>query len=288
MARLLVAPQQEKTWVGGENSCTWLDTASPERQHVPPSWEPLMSSRSVCTLIALLAAPFPAMAQEHLVPEDSQFTRADLPPNATLLAPYHEMIITVLEDAFAEDVRARLIAMPSFSPEYALGLKETDGAWSIFHFQSEVQLWSYENLRMLRDFPADLMPSQAAAIDEAIAGYDAELPDDYHDVGTGAACETPIPAALGEDLLALWTALLLETRYGDIPNLGRDGTDYHFSMRRGGRLMAGKVWEPAPESAPGAMVSITETMRNLCFTADANLLAQLEPQVESLLARLED
>jgi len=244
-----------------------------------------MPLRTACKLVVLLAAT-PLAAQEHLVPEDSQFTRADLPPNATLLAPYHDMILTVLKDAFAEDVRARLIAMPSYSPEYALGLKERDGDWSIFHFQSEVQLWSYENLRMLRDIPADLMPSQAGAINDAIAGYEAGLPADYHDVGTGAACETQIPAALGEDLLDLWTALLLGTRYGDIPNLGRDGTDYHFSMTAEHGLMAGKAWEPAPESATGAMVSITETMRNLCFTGDGNLQAQLQPQIESLLARL--
>lgn len=243
--------------------------------------------RSYLSILGVLAWMLAgsANADEHLQPEDSQFTRASLPPGATLLAPYHEMIINVLAGAFAQDVRARLIAMPSFTPEYALGIKENDGAYKIFHLASEAQLWSYENLRLLHQLADDnVLPSEADHIAEAIAEYEAELPGDYHDVKT-TYCEMEIPAPLGRDLLAVWEKLLLETRYGDQPPLGRDGIDYHFSMTADGMLMGGKVWEPDPNSKTGAMVSITDTMKNLCLTGDRNLLAQLEPQVTDMLGR---
>jgi hypothetical protein len=226
-----------------------------------------------------------ASANEHLRPEDSQFTRASLPPGATLLAPYHEMIITVLAGAFEQDVKARVVVMPSYTPEYALGIKEAGGTYKIFDLASESQLWSYENLRMLHELADDnFLPSESGHIAEAIAEYETILPDDFHDVKTDY-CEIEIPQSLGQDILSVWEKLLLETRYGDQAPLGPDGIDYHFSMRAGGMLMGGKVWEPDPNSKTGAMVSMTETMKNLCQTGDRNLIAQLEPQVSDMLSR---
>ena len=244
----------------------------------------MRKSIAALSLAAFLCAAS-SHANEYLWPEDSQFTRASLPPNATLLAPYHAMIIEVLAGAFEQDVRARLVAMPSFTPEYAVGLKEANGSYKVFHLASMSQLWSYENLRMLRELEASgALPQQQEPLAEAIAEYEALLPDDYHDVET-SYCEIDIPAALGRDLMTVWEKLLLETRYGERPDLGRDGTDYHFSMRANGRNMAGKVWEPDPQSKTGAMVSITESMKTLCLTGDRNLLAQLEPQVSAMLSR---
>ncbi|MEY4879712.1 MAG: hypothetical protein RJB62_1181 [Pseudomonadota bacterium] len=247
-----------------------------------------MNHRFALRLIVIVGtlAASPLSATEHFVPEDSQFTRADLPEHATSLAPYHEMVISVLRDAFTDDVRARLIGLPSFTPEYALGIRERNGVYSIFHLQSQAQLWSYENLRMLEELPADYAPGHESEIADAIAEYHSELPGDYHDVQTGARCEVTITPALGARLVELWKKMLLETHYGDTIALGPDGTDYHFSMTADGQLMAGKVWNPPPESKTGAMISITETMRNLCFTGDGNLLAQLEPQIDALEAQL--
>lgn len=228
-----------------------------------------------------------ASANEHLWPEDSQFTRASLPPGATLLAPYHEMIINVLKGAFEEDVKVRLVAMPSFTPEYAVGIRETGDVYKIFHLASGAQLWSYENLRLLHEIAdSNAIPSEAEHIAEAIAQYESELPTDYRNVET-TYCEIEISSDLGENIVTIWENLLLRTTYGDRPPLGRDGIDYHFSMRANGRSMAGKVWEPDPQSTTGAMVSMTDSMKNLCLTGDRNLLAQLEPQVAGMLMRFE-
>jgi hypothetical protein len=241
-----------------------------------------MKYTPISAALAVLILLTPSQANEHLEPEYSQFARAGLPPNATSLRPYHEIVITVLEGAFDADVRARLIAMPSYTPEYAVGIRETNDRHKIFHLASQSQLWSYENLKTLRAIAeAGGLPGQDTNIAEAIAEYEARLPGDYHDVETNY-CEIDIASELAEDLLVVWERILLETRYGDQEPVGPDGTDYHFSMSASGVIMAGKVWSPNPQSKTGAMVSITETMKNLCLTADQNLLAQLEPQVSAM------
>jgi hypothetical protein len=241
-----------------------------------------MNNTPLCAALAVFLLLTPSHANEHLEPEYSQFARAGLPPSASSLRPYHQIVIETLEGAFDTDVRARLIAMPSFTPEYAVGIRESDGSHKIFHLASRSQLWSYENLKTLREIvEAGGLPGQETNIAEAIAEYESRLPDDYHDVETDY-CEIEIPSELAEDLLVIWEKILLETRYGDQAPLGRDGTDYHFSMLANGVVMAGKVWSPDPQSKTGAMVSITETMKNLCLTGDQNLRAQLEPQISAM------
>ncbi len=245
-----------------------------------------MKYTPISAAFAVLILISPTLANEHLEPEYSQFARAGLPPSATSLRPYHEIVISVLDGAFDPDVSARLIAMPSYTPEYALGIRETEGSYKIFHLASQAQLWSYENLKTLREIAeAGGFPGQDENLADAIAEYESLLPEDHHDVETDY-CEIDVPSTLAKNILEIWEKILLETRYGDQEPVGPDGTDYHFSMRANGVVMAGKVWSPDPQSKTGALVSITETMKNLCLTADQNLLAQLEPQIDAMLVEL--
>ena len=245
-----------------------------------------MNTTPIFAALAALILISPSQANEHLEPEYSQFARAGLPDSATSLRPYHEIIISVLDGAFDPDISARLIAMPSFTPEYALGIREVEGTYKVFHLASRSQLWSYENLKTLRGLAdAGGFPGQDENLANAIAEYEALLPPDYHDVQTDY-CEVEIPSGMASDLLEIWESVLLETRYGDQEPIGPDGTDYHFSIRASGVIMAGKTWSPDPLSKTGALVSITETMKNLCLTGDQNLLAQLEPQIEAMQVEL--
>ena len=82
-----------------------------------------MNYKPLSAALAALILISPSQANEHLEPEYSQFARAGLPPSATSLRPYHEIVISVLDGAFEPDVTARLIAMPSYTPEYALGIR---------------------------------------------------------------------------------------------------------------------------------------------------------------------
>ena len=89
----------------------------------------------------------------------------------------------MLDGAFDPDVSARLIAMPSYTPEYALGIRETEGSYKIFHLASQAQLWSYENLKTLREIAeAGGFPGQDENLADAIAEYESLLPEDHHDV----------------------------------------------------------------------------------------------------------
>ena len=231
---------------------------------------------------ALAAAP----DDDHLIPEDSDFTRADLPDGATLLGPYYAMVISALKDAFAPDVRARVIAMPSFTPEYAVGIKEDDGAFAIFHLALDAQMWRYDMLRSLREVPPEVLPEdERGRLNEAIGDLQGSLPQDFRDVGV-ARCEIAIDPDLGRALLRIWSGMLLRTHYGNAGRLGPDGTDYHFSMAGDLQYLAGKVWNPPAESETGRFIRLADTMKSLCVTGDRNLLAQLQPQVDRLLVEL--
>ena len=228
------------------------------------------------------------MAAEHLVPEDNEFTRADLSEGAISLAPYYTMVVTALEGAFAPDVRARVIVMPSFTPEYAVGIKVNEDRYTIFHLGLDAQLWRYETLKSLEEVnPAFLGDSAAEDLNDTIAELRSALPEDFRDVGI-EACEIEIAPALGSTIMRIWNTMLLQTRYAETGNFGRDGTDYHFSMVGGGQLLAGKVWEPPPDSKTGRLVSIAATMKNLCLTGDTNLIGQLQPQLDALLTQLSE
>jgi len=249
-----------------------------------PQFYEAVVKRFLTIAFALCAAS--AMAAEHLVPEDNEFTRADLSEGAISLAPYYTTVVTVLEDAFAPDVRARVIAMPSFTPEYAVGIKVNGDRYTIFHIGLDTQLWHYETLKSLEEVnPALLGDSAAKSLNDTLAELRDNLPADFRDVGT-KACEFEIAPAIGGTIMAIWNTMLLQTRYAETGNFGRDGTDYHFSMVGGGQLLAGKVWEPPPDSKTGRLVSIAETMKNLCLTGDTNLIGQLQPQLDALSAQL--
>ena len=237
-------------------------------------------------LIALtLSAPL-ALADEHLVPEANQFTRATLPNGEGSLAPYYDMVLSLLGDSYTRDVRARVIAMPSYAPEYAVGIRERDGAYAIFRLGLDTNVWRYKMLESLKKVnPSVFDESIVQGLDDTIAQLEELLPEDFQDVGV-ERCEIAIEPEFGKDILSVWHTMLLQTRYAPSRNVGQDGTDYHFSMPGSAQYLSGKAWEPPLDSDAGRLVSIAETMKNLCITGDANLLRQLRPQVDDMLARL--
>jgi hypothetical protein len=236
-------------------------------------------------LLFALYAPL-ALADEHLVPEDNQFTRAALPNGQGSLAPYYEMVLTLMGQAYTPDVKVRVIVMPADAPEYAIGVREKDGAYSIFHVALKAQIWKYEALKDVKDLDLDdVRRSLGADVANMIAEMKASVPEDFHDVET-LACDVPIDAALGARIVDLWHRMLLRTHFAPVRDLGPAGTDYHFSMRGTGQSLSGKAWEPPPESEAGRFVSITRTMRDVCVTGDARIADELRPKMDALLAQI--
>ncbi len=191
----------------------------------------------------------PALAADHLVPGDNQ------------LADYQAAVKAALKDAFAPDVRARAIAEPSFQAEYAVGIKETAGAYALFSIQPARQLWGQVQ-RPRGTPPADV----------------GQLPVER--------CEAPLDAVLARGVIDVWGRMLAQTRPDESRSLGLDGETYYFSMDIGGRTLAGSTWSPDPQSRPGRLVGMVLALRRYCAKRQETDLTALSSLTRDLQARL--
>ena len=88
----------------------------------------------------------PAAPPDHLLPEDSLLSGGF----SAMFPNYHLLILNVLRDVFDRDVELRAVVLPSFSPEYAVGLR-TIGApndpssYRVIYLRPEIQLWGYQS-----------------------------------------------------------------------------------------------------------------------------------------------
>ena len=253
------------------------------------------SSRRMRTILALpilvLAASLTAgavAADDHLVPEDNQFTRAALPNGQGSLAPYYGKVLELLGGAYAREVRARVIVMPSYGTEHAIGIAQNGDAYEMFHLSLAANIWRYEMLQQAKAVDVTRLPAGPAQdMQRIIAEMQRGIPDDYHDI-TVTDCRAPLPPALARQVIESWEKLLLRTRYTPARQVGRDGTDYHFSMPNETQQLAGKAWDPPPDSDIGRLVAITANMKAWCAARDETVLAQMQTQARNLVARLQN
>lgn len=75
--------------------------------------------------LALMLVSQTCFAIDHLIPEDSAYTYGHYPA-------YNDPVFVYFKSTFKDDVVLRLIVKPSFTPQYALGLRVEDGGYSIF------------------------------------------------------------------------------------------------------------------------------------------------------------
>ena len=229
----------------------------------------------------------PAAADDHLVPEDNQFTRAALPNGQSSLAPYYGKVLELLGGAYGREVRARVVVMPSYGTEHAIGITQHGDAYEIFHLALSANVWRYEMVQQAKSVDLSGLPANGAAeMKKMITEMQQSIPDDYHDIKV-AACRAPLPPALARQIIEAWEKLLLQTRYTPARTVGRDGTDYHFSMPNETQQISGKAWDPPPATDIGRLVAITTSMKTLCATRDDKVLAQLQTQARDLVARLQ-
>ena len=224
---------------------------------------------------------------DHLIPEASILSGH----SSVISRRYDELIVDVLADGYARDVTLRAVVLPSFSPEYLVGLRNANirgGAdHRVFYLRPTIQLWGYETLRWLPagsiDFSQDGNPKDDATKlqTDAIERWGARLPANPKDVPL-TRCEKPLDAAVAKQVAAVWTGVLLETRYSPAQTLGLDGVTYHFSARN---YLAGEAWSPPSDSKPGRLAELAETLVRYCDSkAEAT---ELERLAETLAKRLE-
>ena len=94
---------------------------------------------------------------EYLEPEDSLFTGIFMPK-------YFVLVVSALEEAYKEDVRVRVLVFPSFSPEYAVGIRENSEIFTIFRLSLVKQLWGYISLKMMRDEPPKVIKNGKSSV----------------------------------------------------------------------------------------------------------------------------
>ena len=259
---------------------------------------------STCFKIVAYALAFSAasaLAQDHLVPEPSAIGGDDY------VGKYQEQVATVLHEVYDRNVRIRMIAQPSFSAEYVVGIKDNS---SIFVVTPAQQVWQYESLRMMEHGSVAVVSKDGKAppADDPngtkadIAELRETLPADYRDVKLDR-CQIAIDPKLADRTVEVWKEILLQTRFVRGPEpvkgadgkliytvtVGLDGETYHFSMRDGsGDVFAGSTWSPSKDTKPAKLVEIAETMRNYCTTKNSDDLAKLSREVDALLGELHE
>jgi hypothetical protein len=198
-----------------------------------------------------------AWAGDHLEPEDSQFSGLFMPQ-------YNDMVIDALGEAYADNVRARAMVFPSFSPEYAVGILSEDEKYKVFHLEPEKQYWGYMSLALKKSEAEQVVNDGELKRDaEGIKRLEEAYPENYEDIEV-QRCRRPFAAEVAEKAVDIWLYMLLETRYSDDLSIGLDGTTYHFSAPYGHKILAGKVWSPASDSKTGKLVAIINSMVEYC------------------------
>jgi hypothetical protein len=188
---------------------------------------------------------------------------------------YQADIRSAFREAFAGDVRARVVFLPSFALEEAIGLRERNGTYELFALAATQQIWGYSTARMLRsgeegltdDDGKNLGPAEAARID-------ANLPPKPEDLPL-QRCAVALDAAPAEAILGAWRVMLDQVQPTDGPELGLDGNTYIFAMPAPGGERSGEAWSPRKGSHVYRLTELATAMRSYCRAPEARGLRTL-------------
>jgi len=213
----------------------------------------------------------------HLIPE------GPLLPFQQTVREYHLMLAGLLAAGNSDDLTLLAVALPSFEPEYLVGLRSRVSTYEnrdvharVFFVRPAHPLWDYERLLMRNE---SLWSSRN---DAEINEMKSRLPVPWH--------ERQIDAAVSEHLAKAWIGVIAQTR---LPRHGwgmvLGGTRYRFSantVRPSGlsrKFISGTTHSPPSNSIPGQLVELVDSMVRYCDgTADAG---ELERRARELIKR---
>ncbi len=220
-----------------------------------------------------------ANAGEHLEPEDSLFT-------GLFMQGYESLVIEYLSEAKEKDVRVKVLVFPSFSAEYALGIKENNNKYFIFQVRPKIQIWAHRRMILMKkEQKRALEAGESVNYADELSELESGLPQDPMKIEK-IKCKTEISSRLAESIIAVWKKMLFETKYKKKEGFGLDGTTYHFSMKVGYKNMAGKVWSPNKKSKTGKLVSLTESMSKVCDSDSSDSTENLSESVQQMVNEL--
>jgi hypothetical protein len=217
-----------------------------------------------------------AVGQEHLSPEIKQ--------EGTLEA-YETTVHQVLREAFETDVKFRVIILPSFRPEVAIGLRQGNDRFEIFSISPTRQIWTYQLIYMMKTGQVVTLGGDGATRQaDEIKRMEAGLPPDPANLPL-VRCAIGVDKKVAADITDVWKRMLEEVRSDDDLSIGLDGETYHFSMTANGRALAGQAWSPYHKTRVGKLVTIAYAMRDYCQTQKAKHLRQLSSLAKQVLRR---
>jgi len=214
--------------------------------------QPLLDKHFVAALVAgmLIANVAGAAERDHLLPE-----RSVIGDSADLQST-DGMLHTLFAEAYAHDVKFRMIDLPSFRTESVTALKEVKGGYQVFTLEPAQPLWGHETL------PADMKMNR---------------------------CEIEVDSARAQRFLSASKAVLLETKYTQPDEedvVVTDGVEDHFSMPNGFQPLAGWTNYAQKGGKVAALYDATAAMFDYCAKRNAPALKTLDMRVGELETRM--
>lgn len=162
------------------------------------------------TMTSIWTATAPAGADDHLVPDVPFLLDID---NYTLA------VRKLFSSGFSEDVVLRAFVVPSFEPEYMVGIRKIGTDYFAFLLAADVNVTR--------------LTSSEGALGDDQDGDSSRLPDVICPELDGVIVNTQqrrISAQTAERTGSIWSMELLKVKHPHSPPLVIDGTTYRFSM----------------------------------------------------------
>lgn len=227
-------------------------------------------------LFALLLACIAGAGCQTTYERAFRDAQRNLEPEPGILAEfdsYYYKVGTLFSRGYEEDVVFRMVCLPSFEPEWLVGIRkvgekkdpfEEGGTYAAFVLRPEKHIWKTELIpmyesgritRLVTDAKGEVT-AQIATND--IARLKSEVPRDFRKIGVVEKSEA-IDVETARLLAGLWSGMLLAARHPVEPSAGLDGVSYHFSMFIPGHGVAsGKIWTPSPDTRTGMLSTLGE------------------------------
>ena len=208
---------------------------------------------------------------------------------------YELLIRTMLAEAFADNVRTRMVALPALSTEWVVGLRVREqGEWEVFVLKPTISARSYgvredarKELVQKRASPG-ASATETREIEAQLRDIERGLPQDPRSVPI-ERCVVPLSDAVAARVQASWIATLRGAVKRDAPpfpyvRVIGDGWSYHFSQD-GNPPLAAEVSNPEAEWPSGKLAALGTALRAYCQHPNRSTERQVLSAAASALPR---
>jgi len=194
------------------------------------------------------------MEKNQLEPDLSIFT------GFRILTDYYSKVVQLFSKAYDPSVKIRTVILPSFEPEYVIGIREKENKYYAFKLFAKKHLWA-EYQKGRDKTILDNSPQREIEVQES---------------------QVEISPQVYRILDECWHKMLQKIEYKQPHGLG--GTTYHFSTFD---MLAGRAWSPNPNSQTGYLVKLTEQLGELTESNDSKTIEKtIQNTAKSLLNSL--